>query len=303
MVTQARASAAAPPRARAHDAAQPHRARPSTSEAADALFSKDTGTLVRRALQALDVVSSTPTARRSPAEQEAHRELAEYARDETVRALDALLEDDAFWTVEQRRGGAAQSLACQLFTQSLTDVLVTTGYKPPPPAEQLVAAARHAVADVEELDEERYAAVDWPGLAVLARSRVRRLSRALHGMELLPSRTRWSLLLKGKRVLAGVLAAAIAVPGLAAQDIAKDYVKNVYNVYAVDSLQPPEEAGRGRADVDQDGGAREDGDEREDGGTREDGDLRRALLEAPLRKAEAEARLAELQLQAAARPG
>lgn len=278
MASQAGASAAAP-RSRARGRA--HASTTSELPQVGPLVSDETTKLVQRALQVLDLVLPGPAVRTmAKDEQDAHRELVRYARDETVRALDALLEDDDFWTVEQKRSDGAPKLrASELFKRSLAQVLATSGYNPPPPAERLVASARNAIKEIEDLEGEHYEQFDWLRLAYVARSRVRTLANALEGMELVPSKSRFSLLLRGKSVLLAALAASIAVPGLAAQDIAKDYLKDVYNVYVLHAVP-----------------ASDDGEEPD---LVQEADLSRALLEAQVRKAEAEAQLAELRVQAA----
>ncbi len=200
------------------------------------------------------------------------------ARDRAVAALDAILEEPLLWDTPGSLDAWAEADAEQLkafFSDAVYELLEEGAYKPPPPAIELVADAHEAI----EVLAEQHNDISADKLVWACRAAILRLRQALKGLEVIPQAVWPRLLLKSKKVLvlfaAGLSALPVAVGSGVAVDVCKDVIR--YGTFDVAYKGDDEPAKEREPNPDE---------------TRRT-QIDEAILRAQLRKAEAEAALAE----------
>ena len=207
--------------------------------------------------------------------------LVRRARTRTITALDAVLADDNPLWQEDRDGRRLKELDYSvvegLLSDALIDYLEDNGYTPPPPAWRLVEDVSDAI---HVLQSETEAELSRDDLSEVARDRLRTLRSAIDGLDLTPDATS-PVLLMAKKVLVAMMMGTVALSGQVAEGVVVDMVKDVVKASAFYSVVVPH------------GDDQDDTDDEEAAGSSEREALEIAILQAELRKVEAEARLAE----------
>jgi hypothetical protein len=234
---------------------------------------------VRRAVRSLDLVlQADPTGVRTD---EVAPRLVRRARVRTVAALDAVLAgDNPLWAEDTNGltlGDLDYSLVEGLLSDSLIDYLEDHGHTPPPSASDLVDDVSAAIALMQSESESHLGRNE---LSRAARDRLQALRSAVDGLDLTPGSTS-PLLLKAKKVFAAVMMGTVALGGQVVEGVAVDMVKDVVKASAFYSIVEPDEVDR------------DDAVDRADQLPSDRESLEIAILRAELRKAEAEALIAE----------